>query len=93
MTYENINLKHFEDETQSNLDELKGQIREIENQFNNINLDYLKAVCISLELLDPKGLYFYDDIKDLKQLIRVLNVWEFNRSDYIISKLENEYNK
>lgn len=91
MTYENINLKHFEDETQTNIDELKGQIREIENQFNNINLDYLKAVCISLELLDPKGLYFYDDIKDLKQLIRVLNVWEFNRSDYIISKLENEY--
>ena len=91
MTYENINLKHFEDETQTNIDELKGQIREIENQFNNINLDYLKAVCISLELLDPKGLYFYDDIKELKQLIRVLNVWEFNRSDYIISKLENEY--
>ena len=91
MTYEKENLKHFENETQTNIDELKGQIREIENQFNNINLDYLKAVCISLELLDPKGLYFDDDIKDLKQLIRVLNVWEFNRSDYIISKLENEY--
>lgn len=91
MTYEKENLKHFENETQTNINELETQIREIENQFNNINLDYLKAICISLELLDPKGLYFEDDINSLKQVIRVLNVWEFNRCDYIISKLENEY--
>lgn len=93
MTYEKQNLKAFEDETQTNINELKSQIRELENQFNNINMDYVKAVCISLQLLDPKGLYFDDDIKDLKQLIRLIDVWEFNRSDYIISKLENEYKK
>ena len=93
MTYEKENLKRFEDETQTDLFTLKTQVKQIGNEINNIEGDLLKAVCISLELLDPQGLYFDDDIKDLKQLIRLLDVWEFNRNDYIISKLENEYNK
>ena len=93
MTYETDNLKRFEDETQTDINELKDQIKQLETQINKIDIDYLKAVCLSLELLDPKRFYFDDDIINLKQLIRVLNVMDFNKSDYIISKLENEYTK
>ena len=93
MSYESENLKAFEDQTETDINELKGQIKQLETQINKIDIDYLKAVCYSLELLDPKRLYFDDDIIRLKQLIRILNVMDFNKSDYIISKLENEYKK
>lgn len=93
MSYESENLKAFEDQTETDINELKGQIKQLETQINKIDIDYLKAVCYSLALLDPQGRYFDDDIIRLKQLIRVLNVMDFNKSDYIISKLENEYKK
>lgn len=93
MTYESDNLKRFEDETQTNINELKDQIKQLESQLNNLNMDLIKGVCLSLELLDPQGRYFDDEITDLKKLFTILIIWEFNKSDYIISKLENEYNK
>ena len=91
MTYESDNLKRFEAETETDINELKDQIKQLETQINNIDIDYLKAVCFSLKLLDPQGRYFDDDIIRLKELVRILNVMDFNKSDYIISKLENEY--
>ena len=48
MTYETDNLKRFEDETQTNINELKDQIKQLESQLNNLNMDLIKGVCLSL---------------------------------------------
>ena len=39
----------------------------------------------SLELIDPKQTFFYDEIKDLYKLAEILERLDFNRNNYIIN--------
>lgn len=84
-------IKKFEETTETTIEDLKEDIVVFENTLVKLDPDFIKGLIYSLELLDPKQTFFYDEIKDLYKLAEILERLEFNRDNYIINVIEKEF--
>ena len=84
-------IKKFEEETETSIEDLKEDIVIFEKALVKLDTDFIKGLIHSLELLDPKQSFFYDEIKDLYTLAEILERLEFNRNNYIINVIEKDF--
>ena len=84
-------IKKYEETTETSIEDLKEDIVVFENTLVKLDPDFIKGLIYSLELLDPKQTFFYDEIKDLYKLAEILERLEFNRDNYIINVIEKEF--
>ena len=84
-------IKKYEETTETSIEDLKGDIVVFEKALVKLDTDFIKGLIHSLELLDPKQTFFYDEIKDLYKLAEILERLDFNRNNYIINVIEKEF--
>jgi hypothetical protein len=84
-------IRKFEEETDTSIEDLKEDIVVFEETLVKLDTDFIKGLIHSLELLDPKQTFFYDEIKDLYTLAAILEKLEFNRNNYIINVIEKDF--
>ena len=84
-------IKKYEETTETSIEDLKGDIVVFEKALVKLDPDFIKGLIHSLELLDPKQTFFYDEIKDLYKLAEILERLDFNRNNYIINVIEKEF--
>ena len=84
-------IKNYEETTETSIEDLKGDIVVFEKALVKLDPDFIKGLIHSLELLDPKQTFFYDEIKDLYKLAEIIERLDFNRNNYIINVIEKEF--
>lgn len=86
-----MSIKEFEEATDTSIEDLKEDIVVFEKTLVKLDTDFIKGIMHSLELIDPKQTFFYDEIKDLYKLAEILERLDFNRDNYIINVIEKEF--
>lgn len=86
-----MSIKEFEEATDTSIEDLKEDIVVFEKTLVKLDTDFIKGIMHSLELIDPKQSFFYDEIKDLYKLAEILERLDFNRNNYIINVIEKEF--